>query len=200
MGKHEVGYARVERDNYPTSELWPVEALAAHVNLSGKTVWEMACGGGDMVRSLQAIGCHVFASDIVSYGQHQDVVHDFLSPTMPAGLPAIDALITNPPFGPRGRLATEFIEIGLKYVLERNALLALLLPTDFDAAKTRRHLFGGWLTKRCVWFPRTDGKREAPKENTSWYVWQAHDGPPVLLYGPNELRTLSTKPGSTGSS
>jgi len=79
-------------------------------------------------------------------------------------------------------------------------LLALLLPTDFDAAKTRRHLFGGWLTKRCVWFPRTDGKREAPKENTSWYVWQAHDGPPVLLYGPNELRTLSTKPGSTGSS
>jgi len=32
MGKHETGYARQDRDFYPTSD-WPIEALAEQVEL-----------------------------------------------------------------------------------------------------------------------------------------------------------------------
>jgi hypothetical protein len=34
MGKHEIGYARVERDLYPTPA-WITEALLVHVELAG---------------------------------------------------------------------------------------------------------------------------------------------------------------------
>ena len=45
MGKHENGYVRVDKDFYPTPA-WVVEALAEHVDLRGRTVWEPACGDG----------------------------------------------------------------------------------------------------------------------------------------------------------
>src|SRR5262249_23546724 len=44
------------------------------------------------------------------------------------------------------------------------------------------------LTKRIVWFVRPDGKREAPKENHAWFIWERTAlrvrGPPVTLYAP----------------
>ena len=63
MGKHGTEYARIERDLYPTAPSWPVAALAEHVELRGKTVWEFACGTGDMAASLRAEGATVFTSD-----------------------------------------------------------------------------------------------------------------------------------------
>src|SRR5215470_4911541 len=44
-----------------------------------------------------------------------------------------DAIITNPPFGQGGRLATAFIEAGLARIGQVGGLLALLLPCDFSA-------------------------------------------------------------------
>jgi hypothetical protein len=49
MGKHETGYACVERDLYPTREPWVVTALDEHVDLRGAIVWECACGHGSRV-------------------------------------------------------------------------------------------------------------------------------------------------------
>src|SRR5262249_35684246 len=80
---------------------------------------------------------------------------------------------------------------------------ALLLPYDFDSAKTRARYFGDCphfvakiaLTKRIVWFERNDGIREAPKENSAWFLWQRSPlrlrHPPVILYAPaNAAREL----------
>jgi hypothetical protein len=50
-------------------------------------------------------------------------------------------LITNPPFDQGGKLATAFIEVGLKR-MGNPVLLALLLSCDFDSAKTRARYFG----------------------------------------------------------
>jgi hypothetical protein len=46
------------------------------------------------------------------------------------------------------------------------------------------------LTRRIVWFERTDNVREAPKENSAWFCWaysplRAHR-PPIILYAPCE--------------
>ena len=71
MGKHETGYARVERDLYPTPH-WVVSALAEHVDLRGLTVWEPACGDGRMAEALRLQGCaRVYTSDIVNRGMGQ---------------------------------------------------------------------------------------------------------------------------------
>ena len=193
MGKHETGYARVERDLYPTPS-WVIAALAEHVDLRGLTVWEPACGDGRMVEALRAVGCaRVYATDIVDRGG-QDEVLDFLSVQIPK-LADFNLIATNPPFGQGGRLATAFIEAGLRR-LPMGGALALLLPCDFDSAKTRARHFGDRLhfvgkivlTRRVVWFQRSDGIREAPKENSAWFLWQRSPlrfrRSPVILYAP----------------
>jgi hypothetical protein len=194
MGKHETGYARVERDLYPTPP-WVVDALAEHVELVGLRVWEPACGDGRMGEALRSAGCAVVhMSDIADYGNGQDEVLDFLSTRNPK-LDRFDATVTNPPFGERGSLATAFIEVGLKR-LSPGGLLALLLPCDFDSAKTRTCYFGDCphfvgkivLRKRVTWFKRNDGKREAPKENSAWFLWVRSllrvRHAPMILYSP----------------
>src|SRR5262249_16063058 len=138
-----------------------------HVVLQGLTVWEPACGEGHIAVALRQAGAaRVYTSDIADYGNGQDEPFDFLSAQNPE-LDRFDAVITNPPYGERGSLATAFIEIGLKR-LGPSGLLALLLPCDFDSAKTRARYFGDCpyfaakivLRERIVWFERGDGVRE----------------------------------------
>jgi hypothetical protein len=79
MGKHETGYARVERDLYPTPP-WVIAALGEYVDLRGLTVWECACGDGRVAQALLAAGCaHVHTSDVVKRDTGHDEVLDFLS-------------------------------------------------------------------------------------------------------------------------
>lgn len=188
MGKHETGFERVDRDHYPTPS-WPVADLCEHVDITRQHVWEPACGSGQMVTALKDNGAaSVVFSDIVDRGFPGTELFDFTSDQRPP-VGAFTSLITNPPFGARAQpLATRFAELGLQR-LPPGGLLALLLPTDFDSAKSRRHLFADCaqfdckivLTKRIVWFARPDGTRESPKENHAWYVWQRPGQTPSLL-------------------
>jgi hypothetical protein len=137
----------------------------------------------------------VYCSDITDRGYPLDAIHDFTSPVSPTPELRFDAIVTNPPGGPRYATAEAFIESGLRHIA-RGGLLALLLPTDFDSAGRRRPLFrdNPWfcakivLTRRIVWFERPDGRREAPKENHAWYCWQRAplraSRAPLTLYGP----------------
>jgi predicted RNA methylase len=194
MGKHGAEYVRVERDLYPTPS-WVIGALAEHVELRGLTVWECACGDGRMAEALRFQGCaRVYATDVEDRGAGQDEVLDFLSARVPQMERAPDLIVTNPPFGQGGRLATAFIEAALSRIRQHRGLLALLLPCDFDSAKTRAPHFGNSpdfvgkivLRERVVWFQRNDGIREAPKENSAWFLWEHSPlrvrHPPVILY------------------
>jgi hypothetical protein len=195
MGKHETGYARTEKDHYPTRETWVTRALLDYVNITGLHVWEMAAGAGDMAKVLKAAGAQVFCSDIADYGYPLDTLFDFTSDGIPSNL-NFDAMITNPPGGPRNKLAERFIETGLTRI-PPCGFLALLLPRDFDSAVTRRHLFNNCpyfdativLTRRIVWFAPANGERKGPKENHAWYLWSQRPilrtgSRPVVLYGP----------------
>jgi len=193
VGKHETSYARVERDLYPTRERWVTEALLAHVDLTGRSVWEPAAGKGDMAEVMKAAGAHVYCSDIADHGYPLNAVCDF---TLTEVSRRFDAIVTNPPGGPRNGLAERFVETGLQHIAH-GGLLALLLPADFDAAGRRRPLFAECpafrakivLTRRIVWFIRPDGKREAPKENHAWFIWEwtmlRAPVSPSILYAPN---------------
>jgi len=195
MGKHETGYVRVALDSYPTISPWVVPALAEHIDLRGLTVHEPACGKGLMASALRLCGCaRVYCSDIADHGGGQDEVLDFLSDREPS-LANSDAIITNPPYGERGKLIAPWIEAGLRR-LRPGGLLCLLLPVDCDSAACRKAWFADCpdfalkivLTKRIVWFKRSDGERESPKENHAWFVWQRSvfktRRPPAIAYAP----------------
>ena len=149
---------------------------------------------------LKLAGCaRVYSTDIVECGYAgQDEILDFLAglePKLPSRFP--DGIITNPPFGKRGKLAEAFIEAGLRHIAAGHArFLALLLPNDFDSAKTRRRFFGDCpdftgkitLTRRVIWFEQADTPAN-PKENSAWFLW-ARDAlrarqRPIILYSPS---------------
>ena len=175
MSQRASGYARKERDLYETPE-WVTEALLPHLPRKPKLVWEPACGSGKMSDVLKG-KFPVMTSDI-------DQGLDFLAEPWPYR-DRLDAIITNPPYD----TAREFIEQALRYAESTSGIVAMLLRTDYDHARTRRHLFADCpafakkvvLTKRIVWFE--GGK--SPSFNHAWFIWDwQHDGPATIGYGP----------------
>lgn len=175
MSQRESGYERKERDLYETPE-WVTEALLPHLAMP-LSIWEPACGSGKMSRVLVEAGYAVTATDIAD-----DMPLDFLgAPDVPEF--DIDAIITNPPYAD----AAAFIERALA-LMKPSGIVAMLLRTDFDHAKTRQHLFSGCpafakkivLTKRIRWFEDSKGQ---PSFNHAWFIWNwKHGGPPTLAY------------------
>ena len=203
MGKHEVGYARQGRDYYPTRERWVTEALLEHIDITDLTVWECATGSGDMAEVLKVSGAaRVYCTDIADYGYPLDEMFDFTSTQNPSI--SIDAIITNPPGGPRNSTAEAFVEAGLRRITPRG-FLALLLPADFDSAVTRRRFFADCpyfcakivLTRRIVWFERRDEERPAQREpclvllavHTSPYLPSANDSIRAEATAPPQRRS-----------
>jgi hypothetical protein len=195
MAQRDSGYERRDLDHYPTPA-WVVEALAEHVDLQGKGIWEPACGTGEMCQALVACGAaYAHGTDIAEHGYpYQHAAVDFTQPGNNSGLIHYDGIVTNPPYGERGKLAEQFILSGLQKMGDYG-FLALLLPSDFDHAKTRYHLFGDcpWfagkivLTKRIKWF---DGPA-SPSANHAWFVWQhtwiGKRQTPQIWYAPTKV-------------
>lgn len=179
MSQRESGYARKERDLYETPE-WVTEALLPHLPRQPVHIWEPACGSGKMVRALRSLTM-VTATDI-------ETGADFLKCDQPYVM--IDSIITNPPY----ELGTQFCEHALKLMEPCGGVVAMLMRTDFDHAKTRSHLFRDCpafakkvvLTRRIVWFePEPGAKGKSPSFNHAWFIWDwKHEGPPTIGYAP----------------
>ncbi len=176
MSQRDSGYERKERDLYETPG-WVTRALYKHLTRIPEIIWEPAAGSGKMVDALREwSGCQVMATDI-------DMGCDFLSEMMET---EAGAIITNPPY----EKAREFIEHAMQLMAPLDGMVAMLLRTDFDHAKTRQHLFGECsqfakkvvLTKRIQWFEDSKG---SPSFNHAWFIWDWRNfDPPTLAYGP----------------
>jgi hypothetical protein len=177
MSRVDSNYARKERDEYNTP-FWVTHALVPHIP-RGRKIWEPACGQGNIVRVLLNAGYSVHAGDLVD-GEN------FFDTDFPLD---VDGIVTNPPY----TVASLFIKHAISLMHSRVGFVCLLLPSDFSYAKGRRELFADSpifikkieLTKRIVWFERSDGKRAAPSENHAWYIWDwRHDGGARLAWAP----------------
>lgn len=179
MSQRDSGYERKERDLYETPE-WVTQALVPHLPRLPKLIWEPAAGTGKMAAALSKYCGPVVSSDIEPHSLCYTA--DFLTCGVHDGA---DAVITNPPY----KMATEFVQRALGSVPD-TGIVAMLLRTDFDHAKTRAHLFANHrafakkvvLTKRIKWFEDSKGR---PSFNHAWFIWDwQHQGPPTLAYGP----------------
>jgi hypothetical protein len=184
LSQRDSGYERKERDLYETPE-WVTEALLPHLPRQLIHIWEPAQGSGKMCRVLEKAlnkeNASITGTDIEIGGNFFEL--SLIHPNM-------DAIITNPPY----ELATEFVEHALRLMEEPYGLVAMLLRTDFDHAKSRSYLFRDCpafskkvvLMRRIAWFVEANGKPKAsPSFNHAWYIWDwRHEGPPTIAYGP----------------
>jgi len=130
-------------------------------------------------------GAGWFATDIQPLTSTAEQSDFFSWQTLPHDASSI---ITNPPY----KIATRFIEHALRLTEQRGGVVAMLLRTDFDHAKTRRHLFADHpafakkivLRKRIRWFePKPGEKKKSPSFNHAWFIWDwRHGGEPTIAW------------------
>lgn len=185
---HTKGHARQRLEKYYTPA-WCTEALLRHLPVvgHGAVIWEPACGDGGIVTPLREAGYRVVASDIAPDGSFNR--SDFFSAShVPTD---VGAIVTNPPFGPGGRTAYQFIWHALRLVEPRKGLVAMLLRDDFDSAGGRQELFQHpafdrkiVLTERIRW-TNLEQKAAGPSGSHAWFVWDFKrdtSKPPTLHY------------------
>jgi len=175
MSQRSSGYARQPNEAYNTPA-WIAEIMFFHLRKKALTIWEPAAGDTGLAQALERYGFRVVATK-----------DDFFSYTsMPSD--DIDAIVTNPPYGidRKGKLASDFIRHALSFDMVR--VIAMLLPIDYDSAKSRTDMFRDcrrWAEKivlldRIKWF---DGP-SSPSVNHAIYLWdRKHRGPPRISYG-----------------
>jgi hypothetical protein len=174
MSQRHSTYARRADDDYPTPT-WVTQIIVPYLRRHASFVWDPAMGSGQMTLALARAGFRVLGT-----------TDDFLTQTKVPEL-GIDAVCTNPPYGPcrDGKLACQFIE----HALELVPVVAMLLRIDFDSAKTRTHLFRDCpafaqkivLLDRIVWFAREGAP--GPSDNHCWAIWnKRHIGPAIVAY------------------
>lgn len=177
MTQQQSGYERQPLDLYQTPE-WIAAAIAEIVPLAGRIIWEPSVGHGKLAAAMRDLGATVIGSDIVDYGSsHQHGIFDFLAEgPAPEFARSIHGIVTNPPYGKRNVDAVRYAERALTRI-PSGGFVVLLLPADFDHAKTRRHLFGdcphfsGCITlrRRIQWFE--DGEHSNTQSH-KLFIWQ----------------------------
>jgi hypothetical protein len=150
----------------------------------GCTIWEPACGNGDMVDVMFERGYRVRASDL--YPQFKGLHPcDFLTASLHC-----DWIITNPPFSK----ATEFIT----HALELGKPCAFLLKSQFWHAKSRLDLFREnppSYVLPLTWRPDFlyGAKSGSPTMEVLWTVWAgSHESIYYPLEKPMEAKSHKT--------
>ena len=167
-------YARKENDLYQT-EPWATEALIKLFPVSDYICWEPSAGNHLIADVLLDNGAEkVWTSDIARYDRDHDFSFDFINGKY-GGIPRLDAIITNPPYGKGNRDAVKYAE---KCLSIHSGFIALLLTAKFDFGKTRLHLFRDnprflgkiTLIDRIQWFP---GEMSGTEDH-AWYIWDSN--------------------------
>lgn len=187
-------------DFFPTPP-WAVRAMLAAVPeldlRAGRTVWEPACGTGEMARVLAETGAEVWATDIFDYGGTEfcdftdaDSV-GWAKPTHTE----VDAVVTNPPFSK----AFEFAHMGLLTA----QTVALLVRTSWLESRQRHQLLfepqpPAIIAQYVERVPMVMGRLDPKASSASSYCWviwlPGHSGATTFRWIP-AMRSLCERPG-----
>jgi hypothetical protein len=137
-------------------------------------IWEPAAGEGALVRTIEATGHRVFASDITD-GQ------DFLDSPPPH---LCQSLITNPPFNQLDQFLNRAV---LLVDSPDNSLIAAVLLLRWDALTARVRspvLRRARQVHECNWRPRwIADSTTSPRWSFCWVTWRRGcSGPPTMYW------------------
>ena len=150
--------------------------MTAHTS-NPSSIWEPACGTGDMARVIEAAGYDVYSSDLV-YRNWGDARQDFLlEQRVPHG---VQAIVTNPPF----RLATRFVEHALALGVRKVAMLCRVafLEGSERGGGIHQSLSRVWVfsSRITLWrgdLPEPEGGPKGGAMAFAWFVWErGHTG------------------------
>jgi predicted RNA methylase len=150
-------YERQDRDWYQTPA-WVTE-LILKLHRWDKKICDPCCGDAAMTRVFAAHGHIPYGIDIKPLAEVGTTKKaDYLESEFPFRGPM--DIITNPPFGPQGKTAIQFIDRSLEVTKSWDGSVCMLLPVDFDSGSTRQRLFREHaafigkttLLKRIKWF------------------------------------------------
>jgi hypothetical protein len=176
------GYEKVQ-DNWYQEGPRAIESLLDVESFEG-TVWDPACGEGNIPKACAARGMTTYATDLVDRGYGGQL--DFL--TVNTGLgPLADNVVCNPPFD----LIEPFIHQALKLATKKVAVIGRL--AFLEGSKRRQTLFTCtplarvWVFSSRISMP-PGGQGIEPKGGSipfAWYVWSiGHEGPPTIGWLP----------------
>lgn len=172
-------------DFFPTPA-WATRALVDNEPFEG-SIWECACGDGEMARVLESAGYRVRATDLYPRGYGKGGV-DFL-----AAKRACDNIVTNPPYN----AAEAFVAQGLKLARRKFALLLRL--AFLEGANRANTIFlkappaRVWVFSERITFYMKGAERSGSGTTAyAWFVWDSSSA------GGTELKWL--KPGYKAAS
>lgn len=182
-----ANYPRREHDFYAT----PPETTRVLLDMIkfGPRVCDPARGNGAIEKVLKEYGYQVSGSDL-------NKGYNFLTDRYL--WPGRD-IVTNPPFGPGGRTAMQFVTQAIEVTRKHKGKVAMLLPVDFDSGKTRMTIFGEnqhfsrkiVLVNRIRWFNGKSGSI-----NHAWFIWDhKHVGLPRLRYAAQKYQESESHAG-----
>lgn len=168
---------RQEHDYYATDPR-AVTPLLDIIDLTGKTVWEPACGGGHMAIELERNGVTVIATDLYDRGHGQGGV-DFLA----AQSLAAPYIVTNPPY----KYAQEFVEHSIELGADK---IAMFLKLTFLEGQKRRKLFNKYppktvavFTKRVTCAINGIDFTQSSAACYAWFIWEKdYNGKPEIMW------------------
>jgi hypothetical protein len=165
----------------------PPEALTPLLPYIKKewTIWEPACGKGNLTSALRYMGYRCFGTDIAAVGGFH---HDFLSEKLPVAggqVSDFDAILTNPAYSKKDEFLERCYQLGKPF--------ALLLPlTVFDSIR-RRNLFQKHGVE-CIFLPNrisfetpnheknvAAGKKTSSWFATLWITWGLNIGKQLVF-------------------
>lgn len=155
---------REKNDFYPTP-YYVLDKLLEKEGFVG-SVWECACGEGDISKRLEEKGYNVFSTDLVDrgYGKTQDFLQSDL---------VFDNIITNPPY----KLSLEFV---LKAKKQSTSKIALFLKTVFLESEVRYNMFQDTdyplktiyqFSKRVSLYKEGKKMKNGGMIAYAWFVW-----------------------------
>ena len=163
-------------DFYPTPG-FAVEELLKREEFYG-SVFEPACGRGDITEVLKLNGLTVYSADLINRG-YGDTGKDFLK----YGGANFGNIITNPPF----KFGLEFI---LKAKQVANHKIAMFLKTVFLESQARYDMFNDKVfplktlyqfSKRISLYKNGIKMKNGGMASYAWYVWdKSYSGKPTI--------------------
>lgn len=155
---------------------WAVEPLFRVIS-RWYTVWDPACGRGNLVRAFTEAGYYTLGTDILN-GPDQDffrVGRDDAVGTV---------LVTNPPYSLKDRFLAHCYALGRPF--------ALLLPITALEGQVRQSLYRKHgveliLLPRRVNFETPNGEGSSAWFPVAWFCWRLHLPSPLWFWSPQPV-------------